>query len=102
MSRSPQSEPWAELREEALAHPEAQDAYEATRIRYELGRAVRERREALGMTQAQLAEAAGLQQPAVARFEAGGTMPTLPLLERFASALGLRLSVGFEPLERAS
>lgn len=54
------------------------------------------------MTQAQLAQRAGLQQPAVARFEAGGTMPTLPLLERLAMALGLRLRVGFEPLDRAS
>ncbi|WP_327244938.1 helix-turn-helix domain-containing protein [Streptomyces sp. NBC_01320] len=53
------------------------------------------------MTQAQLAQAAGLRQPAVARFEAGGTMPTLPLLERLAGALGLRLQVGFEPLDRA-
>lgn len=53
------------------------------------------------MTQAQLAQAAGLQQPAVARFEAGGTMPTLPVLERFAGALGMRLNVGFEPLDRA-
>ncbi|MFI5756156.1 helix-turn-helix domain-containing protein [Streptomyces sp. NPDC051569] len=93
---------WDELRQEALSHPDAQEAYEATRIRYELGRTVREHREALGMSQAQLARAAGLQQPAVARFEAGGTMPTLPLLERFASALRLRLHVGFEPLDRAS
>lgn len=93
---------WAELRDEIVAHPEAREAYEAARIRFELGREVRLRREALGMTQAQLAQAAGLQQPAVARFEAGGTMPTLPLLERLAAALGTRLSVAFEPLDRAS
>ncbi|WP_137994070.1 helix-turn-helix domain-containing protein [Streptomyces vilmorinianum] len=92
---------WNGLREEALDHPEAQASYDAARIRFELGRAVRERREELGMTQTQLARAAGLQQPAVARFEAGGTMPTLPLLERLATALGMRLQVGFEPLERA-
>lgn len=93
--------PWAELRDEIVAHPEAQHAYDAARIRYELGREVRERRVALGMTQDQLARAAGLKQPAVARFEAGGTMPTLPLLERLAAALGARLSVAFEPLDRA-
>ncbi|MYV56156.1 helix-turn-helix transcriptional regulator [Streptomyces sp. SID3212] len=92
---------WSELRNDSLAHPEAREAYEEARIQYELGVAVRERREALGMTQAQLAQAAGLQQPAVARFEAGGTIPTLPLLERFASALQLRLNVGFEPLDQA-
>ncbi|MGW6964832.1 helix-turn-helix domain-containing protein [Streptomyces zaomyceticus] len=92
---------WDGLREQTLEHPEALASYEATRIRFELGRAVRERREELGMTQTQLARAAGLQQPAVARFEAGGTMPTLPLLERLALALGMRLHVGFEPLDKA-
>ncbi|MFF8972304.1 helix-turn-helix domain-containing protein [Streptomyces sp. NPDC014995] len=92
---------WNELRDAALASPEAREAYDAARIRFELGRAVRERRDAPGMTQAQLAHATGMQQPAVARFEAGGTMPTLPLLERFAVALGMRLHVGFEPLDRA-
>lgn len=92
---------WNDLRDEALASPEGREAYDAARIRFELGRTVRERREALGMTQAQLAQRAGMLQPAVARFEAGGTMPTLPLLERFAVALGMRLHVGFEPLDRA-
>ncbi|MGY3682028.1 hypothetical protein ACVWXU_005651 [Streptomyces sp. TE33382] len=29
-------------------------------------------------------------------------MPTLPLLERLAAALGMRLYVGLEPLDRAS
>ncbi|MET9437769.1 helix-turn-helix transcriptional regulator [Streptomyces sp. NPDC006551] len=94
-------EDWDELRDEALGHPEARASYEAARIRFELGRAVRERREELGMTQTQLARAAGLKQPAVARFESGGTMPTLPLLERLAIALGMRLQVAFEPLDRA-
>jgi ribosome-binding protein aMBF1 (putative translation factor) len=93
---------WDELRPDVLASPEARDAYNAARVRFELGHAVRERREALGMTQEQLAQATGMRQPAVARFEAGGTMPTLPLLERLAVALGMRLHVGFEPLDRAS
>ncbi|MEU8616572.1 helix-turn-helix transcriptional regulator [Streptomyces sp. NPDC048623] len=93
---------WAQLREDALRDPEAGAAYEAARIRFELGNTVRERREELGMTQAQLARAAGLQQPAVARFEAGGTMPTLPMLERLAAALGMRLRVGFEPADRVA
>jgi HTH-type transcriptional regulator/antitoxin HipB len=58
------------------------------------------RREELGWSQRQLAERAGMTQPGVARFEAGGTTPTLPLLERLAAALGLRLSVSFQPGER--
>ncbi|MEV0340967.1 helix-turn-helix transcriptional regulator [Nocardia sp. NPDC050713] len=84
---------WADLRSELMDRPGAGAAYEAARIRFELGAAVRARREELGMTQAELAERAGLKQPAVARFEAGGTMPTIPMLERYAEALGLRLEV---------
>ena len=93
---------WSEKRAEIMSAPGAGDAYEAARLRFELGEAVRQRREELGITQAQLAERAGLQQPAVARFETGGTMPTIPMLERLADALGLRLNVEFLPLCGAS
>lgn len=92
---------WDEKRAEILARPNAGAGYEAARIRYELGAAVRQRREELGLTQADLAERAGLKQPAIARFEAGGTMPTIPMLVRLAEALELRLSVQFEPLRDA-
>ncbi|GIF08082.1 hypothetical protein Asi03nite_56200 [Actinoplanes siamensis] len=34
---------------------------------------------------------------AVARFEAGGTVPTLVVLERLARALGTSLQVSFQP-----
>jgi HTH-type transcriptional regulator/antitoxin HipB len=93
---------WSEKRAEIVSAPGAGAAYEGARIRFELGEAVRHRREQLGITQAQLAERAGLQQPAVARFEAGGTMPTIPMLERLADALLLRLNVEFLPLREAS
>lgn len=92
---------WSEKRAEILSAPGAGSAYEGARIRFELGEAVRHRREELEMTQSELAKRAGLQQPAVARFEAGGTMPTIPMLERLADALGLRLTVEFRPLADA-
>jgi hypothetical protein len=38
----------------------------------------------------------------VARFEAGGTIPTIPVLERLANALGLRLAVTLESGGRRS
>jgi HTH-type transcriptional regulator/antitoxin HipB len=34
-----------------------------------------------------------MTQSAMARFEAGGTVPTLPVLERIAAALNMRLSI---------
>ena len=89
---------WAGKRSEILDEPESRAAYEATRIRFELGETVRRRRTELGLTQAELARRAGLKQPAVARLEMGGTMPSILTLERIAEALKLRLDVRFEPL----
>jgi ribosome-binding protein aMBF1 (putative translation factor) len=84
---------WAGLRNQRMAEPGAEDAYEATRLAFELGAAVRELRLGLGWGQADLASAAGMTQSAVARFEAGGTVPTLPVLARIARALDADLTV---------
>jgi HTH-type transcriptional regulator / antitoxin HipB len=92
----------AEARTVRMRRPEAAEAYGQARLRFELAEAVRIRREELGWTQRQLAERAAMTQPGVARFEAGGTIPTLPLLERLAEALGLKLTVTLAPDERRS
>jgi HTH-type transcriptional regulator / antitoxin HipB len=75
----------AEARQARINRPEVAAAYEQ-----------------LGWSQRQLAERAGMSQPGVARFEAGGTNPTLPLLERLAEALGLTLNVSLGPRQRRS
>ncbi|MGK5673095.1 helix-turn-helix domain-containing protein [Micromonospora sp. URMC 106] len=88
---------WNDLRDRRMAEPGAAEAYEATRIAFELGQEVRHLREHKGWSQSQLARSAGMTQSAVARFEAGGTVPTLPVLERLARALNMRLDVRFAP-----
>ena|SRR5215510_6284009 len=80
-----------------MAGPGTGEAYEAVRLAFELGCAVRTLREGRGWSQTQLAQAAGMTQSAVARFEAGGSVPTLPILERLAHALDTELSVRFTP-----
>jgi len=90
----------AKARSARMDNRDAAAAYEQARLRYELADAIRARREELGLSQRQLAERAGMTQPGVARFEAGGTTPTLPLLERLATALGLTLTVTLAPTER--
>ncbi|MDQ4010911.1 MAG: helix-turn-helix domain-containing protein [Actinomycetota bacterium] len=84
---------WQELRSRRMAEPGAAGAYDAARLAYELGRRVRELRVHQGLSQTELARRAGMTQPAVARFEAGGTVPTLPVLERLARSLGAMLTV---------
>ncbi|MBA3339230.1 MAG: helix-turn-helix transcriptional regulator [Geodermatophilaceae bacterium] len=76
--------------------------YQVAALAYELGRAVRGLREQRDWTQTQLAGAAGMTQSAVARFEAGGTVPSLRVLERLATALDADLAVSVIPRERVA
>lgn len=64
---------------------------------YLLGRAVRERRLALGLSQIEVAIRAGMTQPALSRLEAGGVIPTIPLLDRISAALDADLIVEIAP-----
>src|ERR1700722_13065861 len=82
-----------------MGQPAVAEAYDQARVRFELAETVRVRREELGWSQRQLAERAGMTQPGVARVEAGGTTPTLPLLEGGAAAPGVRLTVSFRPAD---
>ena len=89
-------EAWAELRDRRMGEPGAEEAYEAARLAFELGAAVRDLRTAREWSQTDLASAAGMTQSAVVRFEAGGTVPTLAVLERIATALDAALTVRVE------
>ncbi len=85
-----------------MAESGAAEAYEAARLAYELGRTVRGMREGRGWSQNDLAREAGMTQSAVARLEAGGTIPsgtipTLPVLERLARALDADVEVRLTP-----
>ncbi|WP_073950740.1 helix-turn-helix domain-containing protein [Streptomyces kebangsaanensis] len=75
----------------------AQEGYQEARRAYLLGKAVRDRRTALGMTQTQLAARADMTQAAISRLEQGGATPTIPLLERLATALDSTLHLDIAP-----
>jgi ribosome-binding protein aMBF1 (putative translation factor) len=93
MARTADDGRWSELRDQRLGESGATAAYDAARLASELGAAVRARREQRGWSQAQLAGESGMTQSAVARFEGGGTVPTIPVLQRLAAALGTELIV---------
>ena len=76
---------------------EYRESYAEAQRAFLIGRAVRERRLALGLSQVELAARAGMTQPALSRLEAGGVIPTIPLLERISAALDADLIVQIAP-----
>ena len=95
MSDQPRRTGLGDARSARPVTPLIEEAYAAARLRFELGEAVRLRRGELGLSQTELGRRARMTQSAVARFEAGGTVPTIPVLERLAEALRLDLRVEF-------
>ena len=79
------------------ARSEYRQGYAEAQRAFRIGQAVRERRLALGLSQAELARRAGMTQPALSRLEAGGVVPTIPLLERITAALDADLIVEISP-----
>lgn len=73
------------------------EGYAEAQRAYLIGKAVRDRRLALGLSQTDLAARAGMTQPALSRLEAGGVIPTIPLLERISAALDADLIVQISP-----
>ncbi len=63
----------------------------------DVGLVVTEARRAAGMTQRELAEAAGMPQPAIARIERGLVGPKVETLLRLLRACGHHLEVVREP-----
>lgn len=90
------------LDEAVEENPEYDRLYEEAELAHDLGRLVYDRRTALGLSQAALAERCGMKQPQISRIEGGGTMPTIPLLRRLARALDADLTIELTPHHAAA
>jgi ribosome-binding protein aMBF1 (putative translation factor) len=86
-----------ELARDRRSSAEYREGYAEAQRAFVIGQAVRERRLALGLSQTELAARAGMTQPALSRLEAGGVIPTIPLLDRISSALDADLIVQISP-----
>lgn len=84
---------WVAIKRAKSGSEERRKAYREAKDAFALAERVREARERLGVTQAELATRIGNTQPAIARLEAGGNTPSFDTLRRIAAALGLELVV---------
>lgn len=92
---------WKLAREKKLAEghvesPETTAERAEIRLAMAFAKAVYDRRTELGLTQAEVAERAGLAQAKISRIEGADAVPTLPLLRRLARALDASLSIALD------
>ena len=92
----PHDEVFAEWRKE----PAYRAAYDALEDEFSIMSALIKARAQAGLTQAQVAERMKSTQPAVARLEASGRIPSTTTLKRYAEATGHRLRITLEPLDK--
>lgn len=88
---------WADVEKTSSAEGEEtayQEVYQEARVAADAGSIIRVARLEAGLTQAALAAAMGITQPAVARLEGGANVPTIDSLVKAARAMGLHLAVG--------
>ncbi len=76
-----------------LDDPEIRAVYDDAKRAIELGAMVRQLRLDAGLSQEELAQRAGMTQPALSRLERGGGIPTITVLDRIANALHATLTV---------
>ena len=88
---------WDEFLAEQKKDPELALAFQVEFDRLQLARRVKTLRGEHHLSQEKLAELVGTKQPAIARLEAGSSLPRLDLLERIAHALGAHVDVRFVP-----
>ncbi|HEX5141942.1 MAG TPA: helix-turn-helix transcriptional regulator, partial [Dehalococcoidia bacterium] len=80
-----------------LEDPEVREEYDRLGPLYGVISQVLRLRHERGLSQKDLAERMGKQQPAIARFETGRVEPSLSFLQQLAEALDMQLTVLLEP-----
>lgn len=88
--------------EKQMQNPEFRAEHEATRVEYEVARALIEARTSMNMTQKELAERSGIRQSNISRIESGSCSPTVTTLQLLAKGLGKQLSINFIPIKNES
>ncbi|MGW1026086.1 helix-turn-helix domain-containing protein [Streptomyces sp. NPDC002577] len=92
---------WKPAREKKLIEgyvesPEVEAERAEIRLAMACAKAVYDRRKELGLSQAEVAERAGLTQAKISRVEGADAVPTLPLLRRLAQALDASLNIAID------
>ena len=75
------------------------EAFEESRVEFELARKLIEARIQSGLTQEDLAKIMDTNQSTVARLESGKSLPSMRTLKKFAEATNSVIDIQFKPLK---
>ncbi len=84
---------WKDLKAELLADPDTRVAYEAVRPQYQLASLLITLRRVTGLSQAAVAQRAGMTQPEISRIEAAEVQPTWRTIQRLLAAFDAEIEV---------
>jgi DNA-binding XRE family transcriptional regulator len=93
-------ETWNEIKTRRPATAERRRGYDIAGRAIRLALEIRALRESKGLSQRERAELVGTTQSAIARLEGGRISPSLPTLDRIASALGAEVTVTITDLDQ--
>lgn len=82
-----------DFKREIFKRPAVRKAYVEMQPEFQIIRKLALERAKKGFSQRKLAQKIGITQSALARFETGGTNPTLSFLQKITNGLGLKLEV---------
>ena len=88
---------YEDYKRKALKNPEVKAEYDSLQPEYDLIQAMIDARKAQNMTQKDLALKTGITQADISRIENGTRNPSLELLKKMASGLGMQLKLEFIP-----
>lgn len=92
---------YLDYKRKSLEDPAVRAEYDALQPEYDIIQAMIDARIEEGLTQKELSDRTGITQADISRIENGTRNPSLAMVKRLASGLGMRLKLEFIPESKA-
>lgn len=89
-----------EILNEQMKDPEFKAEFEALQPEFQVIRAMIEARKSQKLTQQQLADRTGIDRADISKLENGNANPSLKMLKRLATGMGMSIKVEFIPIQK--
>ena len=91
---------YKDYKNKCLEDPDFKKEYDNLEPEYDIINAMIKARKDQGLTQKQLSELTGISQADISRIENGTRNPSLEMIKRLATGMGMRLKLEFIPVSK--